>query len=72
MIIICEPFELSFTQLKFEGITGTSYQGDIIAIDDISVTDGSCSAVPPSTLPPSSPTPSQGGQGPGKILIFTI
>ena len=42
-------------QLKIEGIRGASYRGDI-AIDDISVADGSCGG----TVPPT-PTPGPTG-----------
>ena len=49
-------------QLKIEGVSGDSYQADI-AIDDITIQDGSCGGVPPSpSLPPIPPTT----QGPGK------
>ncbi|CAH3103831.1 unnamed protein product, partial [Pocillopora meandrina] len=47
--------------LKIEGVSGDSYQADI-AIDDISVQDGSCGGIPPPpSLPPIPPTT----QGPG-------
>ena len=49
-------------QLKIEGVSGDSYQADI-AIDDITIQDGSCGGIPPSpSLPPIPPTT----QGPGK------
>ncbi|KAJ7393860.1 hypothetical protein OS493_003527 [Desmophyllum pertusum] len=41
--------------LEFKGVAGNSYQADI-AIDDISVSDGSCGGVPPTTTAPPQPT----------------
>ncbi|KAL9985328.1 hypothetical protein ACROYT_G007718 [Oculina patagonica] len=48
--------------LKIEGISGTSYTGDI-ALDDLSVTDGSCGGVVPTTLPTAPPTTASAGSG---------
>ena len=42
-----------YIQLKIEGIRGRSFRGDI-AIDDLSVADGSCSGP---TQPPTAPPP---------------
>ena len=41
-------------QLKIEGISGKSYTGDI-ALDDLSVADGSCAVVIPTTVPTALP-----------------
>ena len=41
--------------LTFEGVTGSSFLGDI-AIDDVSITPGSCSSTPLTPPPPTLPS----------------
>jgi hypothetical protein len=45
-ILIC------FSKVVFSGVRGSSYQGDI-ALDEISITSGQCSATPGTPKPPS-------------------
>lgn len=43
--------------MTFEGVRGSSWRGDI-AVDDVSITPGSCSGNPPTPPPPPTIPPS--------------
>ena len=54
--------------MLFEGVRGSSWQGDI-AIDDFSLRPGSCSGLPPTPPPPQTPAPPPGGLVDVSVLI---
>ena len=55
-LMYVKPYQI---QVTFEGIRGSSSKGDI-AIDDVTVSPGSCSGNPPTPPPPQPPTPPSG------------